>query len=143
MKRFFLQLRSLIKCGVKFGFLKKRLLVLKKVCRQLQSLADKNLSAGLLKSQWRCDPRQGRRFMLLNLDNPHGILKSGITNEIKILTYENPNAIIIPRNLVTKDETGSYVFIASNGKAQKKYITNGNESGMFFEISKGLNSAIC
>lgn len=86
------------------------------------------------------DPARQAFYVEVEFDNPHGILKSGITNEIKILTYENPNAIIIPRNLVTKDETGSYVFIASNGKAQKKYITNGNESGMFFEISKGLNS---
>jgi HlyD family secretion protein len=66
------------------------------------------------------------------------VLRSGITNEIKILTYENPNAIIIPRNLVINDDKGSYVFTASEGKAVKKYISNGNESGLYYEINKGL-----
>ena len=84
------------------------------------------------------DPAKQAFFVEVEFDNARGVLRSGITNEIKILTYENPNAIIIPRNLVINDDKGSYVFTASEGKAVKKYISNGNESGLYYEISKGL-----
>ena len=86
------------------------------------------------------DPARQAFYVEVEFDNPRGVLKSGITNEIKILTYENPNALIIPRNLVINDETGSYVFVVSDGKAAKKYISNGNESGMYYEIKKGLQA---
>lgn len=84
------------------------------------------------------DPAKQAFFVEVEFDNPKGIIKSGVTNEIKILTYEKPNAIIIQRNLVNKDENGYYVFVVENDKAVKRYITNGNESGLFYEVSSGL-----
>lgn len=84
------------------------------------------------------DPARQAFYVEVEFDNSKNIMKSGVTKEIKILTYENPNSIIIPRNLVIKDENGSYVFVAENNKAVKKYITNGNESGIYYEIRKGL-----
>lgn len=85
------------------------------------------------------DPMKQAFFVEVEFDNPRGILKSGVTTEIKILTYENPKAIIIPRNLVNKDENGLYVFVIKNDKAEKRYITNGQESGLYYEVSNGLN----
>ncbi|WP_337867140.1 efflux RND transporter periplasmic adaptor subunit [Ignavibacterium sp.] len=84
------------------------------------------------------DPAKQAFFVEVEFDNPKGIIKSGVTNEIKILTYEKPNAIIIQRNLVNKDENGNYVFVVENDKAVKRYITKGNESGLFYEVSSGL-----
>lgn len=84
------------------------------------------------------DPMKQAFFVEVEFDNPRGVLKSGLTNEIKILTYENPNAIIIPRNLVNKDENGIYVFVIKNNTAEKRYITNGKESGLYYEVSSGL-----
>ncbi len=84
------------------------------------------------------DPARQAFYVEVEFNNPSNIMKSGVTKEIKILTYENPKSIIIPRNLVINDEKGSYVFVAENNKAVKKYISNGNESGIYYEISKGL-----
>lgn len=84
------------------------------------------------------DPAKQAFFVEVEFDNPKGIIKSGVTNEIRILTYEKPNAVIIQRSLVNNDEKGSYVFVVENNKAVKKYITNGNESGLFYEVSNGL-----
>lgn len=84
------------------------------------------------------DPARQAFYVEVEFDNPRGVLKSGITNEIKILTYQNPKAIIVPRNLVTKDENGMYVFVAKDGKANKRYISNGNESGIYYELNSGL-----
>lgn len=84
------------------------------------------------------DPAKQAFFVEVEFDNPKGIIKSGVTNEIRILTYEKPNAIIIQRSLVNQDEKGAYVFVVQNGKAVKRYITNGNESGLYYEVSGGL-----
>lgn len=84
------------------------------------------------------DPAKQAFFVEVEFDNPKGIIKSGVTNEIRILTYEKPNAVIIQRSLVNNDEKGSYVFVVENNKAVKRYITNGNESGLFYEVSNGL-----
>lgn len=86
------------------------------------------------------DPAKQAFYVEVEFDNPRSTLKSGLTNEIKILTYENPKAITIPRSLVMNDENGSYVFVNDNGKASKRYISNGSESGLMYEISSGLNT---
>jgi RND family efflux transporter MFP subunit len=85
------------------------------------------------------DPYKQAFYAQVEFDNPKRELKSGVSLEIKIRVYENPNALIIPRNLVMTDDKGSYVFIASNGKAEKRYVKNGSDSGIYYEISSGLN----
>ena len=36
------------------------------------------------------------------------------------------------------DDGGQYVFVDKDGVAEKRYITNGQESGVEYEISSGL-----
>ncbi|OGU60741.1 MAG: hypothetical protein A2V66_08845 [Ignavibacteria bacterium RBG_13_36_8] len=85
------------------------------------------------------DPYRQAYYAEIEFNNPGNELKSGPTVDVKILVYENPNAIIIPRNLVKQDENGYYVFVENRGTAEKKYITNGKESGINYEVSSGLN----
>lgn len=85
------------------------------------------------------DPYKQAFFAEVEFDNSKNELKSGVTAEIKILVYENLKAIIVPRNLVMTDENGQYVFVENNGTAEKRYLGNGNDSGVYFEISRGLN----
>ena len=84
------------------------------------------------------DPYKQAFFAEVEFDNSKHELKSGVTVEIKILVYQNPQAIIIPRNLVMADENGQFVFVEKDGKAEKRYVSNGTDSGVYFEISKGL-----
>lgn len=86
------------------------------------------------------DPYKQAIFAEVEFDNSNKELKSGVTVEVKVLIYKNPKAIIIPRNLVMEDENGSYVFVEKDGKAEKRYISNGQESGIYYEISKGLDA---
>lgn len=85
------------------------------------------------------DPSKQAFFVQVEFDNPHRILKSGVVVELKVLIYKNPNAVIIPRNLVNKDDKGNYVFVINNNKAEKRYITIGMETGLDYEILGGLN----
>ena len=85
------------------------------------------------------DPMRQAFYAEIEFPNPKMELKNGLTVEPKILVYQNKNAIIIPRNLVQNDEKGTFVFVEQNGKALKKYITNGMDSGIEYEVTKGLN----
>ncbi len=84
------------------------------------------------------DPARQSFYVEAEFNNPDNELMNGVTVEIKVLVYENPNAIIIPRNLMMTDEKGHYLFTENNGKAVKVYAENGRESGIYYELSKGL-----
>ncbi len=84
------------------------------------------------------DPARQAFFADVEFDNSKKELKSGVTVEIKILVYKNSKAIIIPRNLVMSDDGGQFVYVEKEGKAEKRYIGNGQGSGIYYEISKGL-----
>jgi len=36
------------------------------------------------------------------------------------------------------DDGGEFVFIEKDGKAKKTYVSNGQDSGIYLEVSKGL-----
>ncbi len=84
------------------------------------------------------DPARQSFYVEAEFTNPGNELMNGVTVETKVLVYENTNAIIIPRNLMMSDEQGHYLFIENNGKAIKVYAENGRESGIYYELSKGL-----
>jgi len=93
-------------------------------------IADISLSA---------DPYKQAFYVEVEFDNGKRELKSGVTVEVKVLTYSNPNAIVIKRNLLKKDVNGVFVYVENNGKAEKRYITSGMDSGIDFEIKTGLS----
>ena len=86
------------------------------------------------------DPMTQAFYAEIEFPNPKMELKNGLTIEPKILVYENDKAIIIPRNIVQNDEKGTFVFVEGNGKAVKKYITNGMDSGIEYEVNNGLKT---
>ncbi len=85
------------------------------------------------------DPVQQAFYAEIEFPNSNMELKNGLTVEVKILVHENNKAIVVPRNLVQKDEKGVFVFVDEKGKAAKKYITNGMDSGIEYEVTGGLN----
>ena len=84
------------------------------------------------------DPAKQAFYAEVEFDNSNRELKSGVTVEVKVLIYKNPEAIVIPRNIVMSDGGGQYVFVDKNGVAEKRYVTNEQESGVDYEISSGL-----
>lgn len=86
------------------------------------------------------DPFRRAFYAEVEFENPKSELKSGVTVDVKILVYENPKAIIIQRNLISKDQRGAFVYLDKNGFAEKRYITNGTDSGIYYEVKSGLNT---
>lgn len=86
------------------------------------------------------DPVKQAFYVEAEFENPQYKLPSGIVLEFNVTIYQNPNAIIIPRNLVRKDDKGMFVFVEKNSRAIKTYIQNGFDSGAEYEVSLGLQA---
>lgn len=86
------------------------------------------------------DPVKQAFYVEAEFENPQYKLPSGIVLEFSVTIYQNPNAIVIPRNLVRKDDKGTFVFVEKNSQAVKTYIQNGFDSGAEYEVSSGLQA---
>ncbi|MCK5741345.1 MAG: efflux transporter periplasmic adaptor subunit, partial [Chlorobi bacterium] len=53
-------------------------------------------------------------------------------------TYSNPEVIVLPINLVKKENDKSYVFVENNGTALKRAVIVGERNGIHTEILEGL-----
>lgn len=84
------------------------------------------------------DPYKQAFAVEVEFNNAKRELLCGVTSDIKISVYKNEKAVVVPRNLLRTDEKGSYVFTEENETAVKKYIKNGNGSGIDYEIKQGL-----
>ena len=79
-----------------------------------------------------------RAFIVdLEFDNTKNLCKSGVMADVKISTYSNSNAILLPRKTVLKDAMGHYVYVLKEGNAIKRNVIIGKENGKL-EIIDGL-----
>lgn len=69
-------------------------------------------------------------------------LKPNMAASVKILSHTNPQAIVIPVNIVQSDEEGKYVYLMNeegdSKKARKVNITVGDLYGDQIEVIEGL-----
>lgn len=77
--------------------------------------------------------------VVVEFDNPENSIPLGITAQARIVTYLNPNAIVIERKDIFKDKSGRFVYVAANGKADKRSVVEGRNQGPDVEITEGLN----
>ncbi len=112
--------------------------LIKKGMKTIAVYNDKDFPGKITDVSLGIDPAKQSFYVESEFDNSRNELMNGVTVEIKVLVYENPNAIIIPRNLLMTDENGFYLFTENNGKAVKVYAENGHDSGIYYELSKGL-----
>ena len=76
---------------------------------------------------------------VLEFDNNNHNIKSGVTAEISIVTYQKDDAVVVEKkNILTKDNS-ECVFTAVDSKAVKKEIKTGFRQGLDVEIIEGLN----
>ncbi len=74
----------------------------------------------------------------IHFDNRKGKIKSGITTDITINAYNNSDAIMLQRKTIVRDGDETYVYIAKDGKAERRDIRTGLENGIDIEIKEGL-----
>lgn len=75
---------------------------------------------------------------LIELDNPGNRLKPGTTVEVKIITYTNPEAVVVARKDILQEGEESYVFILNSDVAEKRAVKLGQQYILDVEILEGL-----
>jgi RND family efflux transporter MFP subunit len=77
----------------------------------------------------------------IEISNSGNSLRSGINGTVKLNALNISNTIILPKNLIQKDENKkSFVYVAENGKAVLKYVETGLESNLDIQITSGVNA---
>ncbi|MGB0357503.1 MAG: efflux RND transporter periplasmic adaptor subunit [Flavobacteriaceae bacterium] len=70
-------------------------------------------------------------------------LASNLISTVRLVDYQNPNAIAIPLEVVSENFSGEqYVYIVNkNNKAEKRFIKTGLVEGDVVEVLEGLSTA--
>lgn len=71
--------------------------------------------------------------------NPNRELKVGMTVDVKLDYYHNPQAIVIPRSAIAVMQGKNYVYLADGDKATATEVSIGKAIGENVEIISGLN----
>jgi membrane fusion protein, multidrug efflux system len=113
--------------------------MIRKGMKAYTEIGGKKFNGAITDISMAIDPMRRAFYAVVEFDNPGQILKSGMTADVKVLVYDNPKAIVIPRNVIMKDNNGMYVFVEKENSAAKKYISNGRDEGINYEVTGGLS----
>jgi len=84
------------------------------------------------------DPTNRTFQVDLDLKQDKNALKANMISYIKIKDYTNPSTIVIPVNLVQKNNGKDYVYVVDGNVAAKRFITLGQYYDNSVEVLDGL-----
>ena len=116
----------------------KERMTVKKGMKAIASFNGKDHAGTVHELSLSVNPRKNAFYADLIFDNSSREILAGTTADVKIIIYNNENAIVLPRNLVKTDGAEKFVYLAQNGIAKKQIVTVSNETGMSYEISSGV-----
>lgn len=113
---------------------------IKKGMKALATVGNKTFEGKVDELSLSVNPMKQAFYADLIFDNSKREILPGTTADVKIITYENKNAIVVPRNLVGAEGSKKFVYLAEGNKAKKQYITIGEANGIDYEITNGLKA---
>jgi RND family efflux transporter MFP subunit len=111
---------------------------IKKGMKAVATVGGKSFTGSVYELSLSVNPMTQAFYADLIFDNSQREILAGTTADVKILTYENDNAIVITRNLVKKENDKYYLFLSNGNSSKKQYVTVANENGTEYEIESGL-----
>jgi RND family efflux transporter MFP subunit len=106
---------------------------------------NKKLQSKIVKVGSSINPSNRTFNIEIHIPNTDGTIKPNLMAKIKILDYKNPNAFIVPTQVVKQDAKNNfYVYTISKinkneGVAKKTIIVKGKSSGNQTEVLMGLS----
>ena len=83
---------------------------------------------------------QNRTFKVkINLNNSSGDIKPNAVASVKLQDFSQEGAMVLPSACIKKDMRGSFVFVADNNKAIKKYVETGLSQDDMTHITSGID----
>ena len=75
---------------------------------------------------------------VIQVRNPNPNLRSGMTVRLRILTYSNPSALLIPRTALLWEDSQPFCRLAHGHTDQKVRVRTGFGNETHFEVLEGL-----
>jgi membrane fusion protein (multidrug efflux system) len=83
----------------------------------------------------------GRTILVkARVPNPARLLQPGMFIEARLVTAVRPQAVVIPEDAVVPAEGSSFVWVAADGKADRRKVTLGVRTPGFVEILDGVKA---
>lgn len=76
---------------------------------------------------------------LVEFNNPDNRMKAGTTVDIRITTSTKTGAIVVERKNLLEEKGEYFVYVVTDGKAEKRTVSPGKQQGLDVEILDGLN----
>lgn len=76
----------------------------------------------------------------IEIKNTNHKMKPGMFAEIQLVTKDQKDAIVIPKDVLVTRGSDKIIYIVNNGIAEERTVTTGIESDDKIEIVKGLNA---
>ena len=74
----------------------------------------------------------------VRMENPGGLLKSGMFGEVVFVKEQSEESIVVPRDAVINKNGDTWVFVESGGLAEKRTVKTGMDNGNVIEILEGV-----
>jgi membrane fusion protein (multidrug efflux system) len=84
------------------------------------------------------DPATGTFKLTIEVSDDTRRLKPGMFGRISIVSDKRENALRIPRNAIVESSGRPYVFVVSDGKAERRLVETGYVDGSSIEIRNGV-----
>jgi membrane fusion protein (multidrug efflux system) len=87
----------------------------------------------------RVDPTSRSIAVRAQLPNPDGLLKPGMFLTVRLSEKRSP-ALVIAEQALVPEEGRQFVFVVSDGRAEKRQITIGHRKPGLVEVTSGLDT---
>ncbi|QEN07079.1 efflux RND transporter periplasmic adaptor subunit [Oceanispirochaeta crateris] len=85
------------------------------------------------------DSEQKAFAVHVKFSNVEHAVPSGVTANVNIETMLIPNALVVHRNEILKNQNEWFVYLDQDGYAKKQIIQTGLRQGMYYEVLSGLS----
>jgi len=84
------------------------------------------------------DPQSGTVKVTLELLSSDPVLKPGMFVSVRIITDEHADALIIPKKALVLETDEDDIYVATDGKAERRVLKLGYEDGERVEVMEGV-----
>jgi len=88
----------------------------------------------------RIDPETRTLLLRALCPNPGGVLLPGAFANVKLVLTEVPDALLIPAEALIPDFEATYVFVAKDGKAERRIVVTGTRTDTSVQVLEGLTA---
>jgi len=78
--------------------------------------------------------------VVVEFDNPGSRMRMGVIVDVRINTYRNTGAFVVERKDLMKGGDEYFVYLATDGRAEKRKVVLGRQQGLDVEVADGLDA---